>query len=573
MVKKSFIFYIALLCCLCSGMVLADANYQVKITGITGSLLTNVNSRLATETSTLGDQLTPSQLQRFSESLPHIIKLAMEPYGYFKPSITSHLNKRVITVAINKGQPVIITELQIKAHGPGKDNQELKNYLQHLPMTKGERFRVDTYETIKDGLFKIANDQGYIKAYLEENKIYINRETRQVSIVWNLHTGQQYFFGNVAIDSGPFAESFVRRFININSRMPFSTDKLSTLQQAMVNSYYFDQVTITPHLNQSKNQQVPISINVTAPKSQKYTLGIGYGTFTGVRLTAGLTLRRIGNNGEHLTSQLKLSQVTSGLAVKYYIPGRDPLTDQWVVGANYQRFRPRNGASNSATLSGGYARHIGNWQLNSNLNYLVDRYTLFNMKTSAVIENHFSKLLYPNFNVAFTQSDDVINPSYGYYGMFNVQGASKAVLSSLNFIQAEAKAKVLLSPTTASKLLFRADLGYTVTDDIKQLPLSMRFFAGGLNSVRGYSDSSLGPGRYLAVASVEYQHHVYGNWDGAIFYDVGNAMDNWSDRLMRGQGVGVIYRSMIGPIKLYVGQAVNKEGKPHSIEFSIGPEF
>jgi len=102
------------------------------------------------------------------------------------------------------------------------------------------------------------------------------------------------------------------------------------------------------------------------------------------------------------------------------------------------------------------------------------------------------------------------------------------------------------------------------------LPVSVRFFAGGDNSVRGYGYEELGPtndegdvvgGRHLLTGSVEYNHPVVGRWSLAAFMDAGNAFDTFNDyEVFRGVGTGVRWRSPIGPIRVDVARPVDEPG-------------
>ncbi len=148
-----------------------------------------------------------------------------------------------------------------------------------------------------------------------------------------------------------------------------------------------------------------------------------------------------------------------------------------------------------------------------------------------------------------------------------------AAFSKNSFFQSEIKGKQIFSPTKNSRVIIRGDLGYSVVEDLDKLPLTLRFFAGGLGSVRGFAYSSLGPGRYLKVASAELQHRIYGNWSGAIFYDVGTASNQFNASPSRGAGLGLIYSSIIGPIQVYVSRAESSPGKPFRIDFNLGPDF
>lgn len=571
--KRVFIF-INLACIFFFNAAFAGETFQYTIHGIEGEMLSNVISRLEVEREAYGGQADKKTFLHFYEHIPVVIQKALEPYGYFKPAIRQSLKRKGLDwfayFDISRGPAIRIASVRLSISGPGKNEKEMQTYLKTFPLKAGDRFRADLYQNAKEDFFKVTNRFGYIKAYLAQNKVIIDLKSYTVKIIMDFKTGDQFYFGEVNVEQGPYAEQFLKRFIDFKDHTPFSTQALLTLQQEMANTYYFQQVNINPDFENIKNHRIPINLSVTAPKAKKFSLGIGYGTYTGVRFTSGLSLRRIGQAGQHLDAQLKLSQILSGIALKYYLPGQNPLTDQWLWGANYQVFHPKNGKSKSMTLSAGFNKKIHLIEANANLNYLVDRYKVENVANT---NEQISKLLYPSLNLSYVSSDDPLNPRVGQSLYFNLQGASDDLLSSTHFIQGRVRGKYLISPTSFSRLLFRGDLGYTASANIKQLPLSMRYFAGGINSIRGYPDSSIGPGKYLVTASIEYQNHLFGNWDGALFYDIGNAMNHWGETLNRGEGAGIIYRSLLGPIKLYVGRAMSKPGHPYDIELSIGPEF
>jgi translocation and assembly module TamA len=281
-------------------------------------------------------------------------------------------------------------------------------------------------------------------------------------------------------------------------------------------------------------------------------------------------LRHLTNTGHHLDVQLRLSPVLSGLTAQYIIPGSNPLTDQYSIGANIQRFLPKNGSSTSETLSLGHDKTIRDWKRTISLSYLRERYDIF-----ADPSSHNSRLLFPSLNFSRIKTDNLVDTRFGSKVNFLIRGASAHVVSNTNFIQGEIKGAYIYSPTPNSRILVRGDVGYTVVKDLTILPLTVRFFAGGIDSVRGFGYSSIGPGRYLKVASLEYQHHIVGDWNGAVFYDAGTAADHFNAPLSKGVGIGIIYRSLIGPIKVYVAhrQTTPPIHKGFGIEFSIGSDL
>jgi translocation and assembly module TamA len=61
------------------------------------------------------------------------------------------------------------------------------------------------------------------------------------------------------------------------------------------------------------------------------------------------------------------------------------------------------------------------------------------------------------------------------------------------------------------------------------------------------------------------------NWSAALFIDIGNAFNSWSDpELKKGVGLGVRWYSIAGPIRVDVAQASDLADKPWRIHFTIG---
>jgi translocation and assembly module TamA len=554
-----------------TNLLWAAESLRVHIIGLQDAALKNAQDRLGVAQQDYGAHLTTQNIQDFFNKAPDNIRKAIEPYGYFKTKVQARLihhdSEWLATFNVIPGPPLLITHLDMQITGPGKNNPELQKFIQHFPLERGQPLLIDAYNQAQQMLFQIANNQGYLKATLDKKEIIIDLNHYTSTVTLRFNTGKRYYFGTVNFTESPFAPEFLHRFVTFHDEEPFSSQKLLKFQQDLGSSQYFQQVLVNPEFNKTEDYHVPILVETSARKSQQYDFGIGYGTFTGPRFTAESNWRRVTNTGQHFNLQLKLSPVLSGLAAKYFIPGKNPLSDQYTLGANIQQFMPRNGRSFSETLSAGYVKSLREWQHTLTLNYLRERFTVNNNPWTS------SHLLYPAYSISRIKSDDLINTRSGSAINFTIQGANENVLSQVNFIQSEIKAKYIMSPTEMSRVIVRGDLGYTTVKDLQKLPLTLQFFAGGPNSVRGYRYDSMGPGRYLKVGSVELQHRLYGNWSAGIFYDAGIAADHFNTPYQHSRGAGVIYNSIIGPIKIYVARADSTPGKPYRVDFTIGPDF
>jgi translocation and assembly module TamA len=117
-------------------------------------------------------------------------------------------------------------------------------------------------------------------------------------------------------------------------------------------------------------------------------------------------------------------------------------------------------------------------------------------------------------------------------------------------------------------------------EPLRELPPSLRFFAGGDQSVRGYGYQELGPrdsndevvgGKNLLVGSVELERALSENWGVAVFYDAGNAFDSFSDyRIFEGAGLGVRRYTPVGPVKVDLARQLGVPDPSYRLHVSIG---
>lgn len=125
----------------------------------------------------------------------------------------------------------------------------------------------------------------------------------------------------------------------------------------------------------------------------------------------------------------------------------------------------------------------------------------------------------------------------------------------------------------------RANLGWIETGSFSRVPPSLRFFAGGDRSIRGYKYKSISPrdsdgkltgASKLATGSLEYQYNVTGKWWGAVFIDSGEAVNDLArTNLKTGAGIGVRWASPVGPVKLDIARPIGDNDK-RGLQFYIG---
>jgi translocation and assembly module TamA len=163
-----------------------------------------------------------------------------------------------------------------------------------------------------------------------------------------------------------------------------------------------------------------------------------------------------------------------------------------------------------------------------------------------------------------------------------VKGADKNIISDATFAQAQAGMKAIASVFDKWRLIGRFTLGGTAVDSIDELPPSLRFYAGGDQSVRGYAYKSIGTtdasgtvigGRYLLVGSMEVERKVNDMWSVAAFYDTGQAMDSLNVDLKKSVGIGGRVALPFGQIRLDIAMPLLEEEHAFRIHFNIGADL
>jgi translocation and assembly module TamA len=128
----------------------------------------------------------------------------------------------------------------------------------------------------------------------------------------------------------------------------------------------------------------------------------------------------------------------------------------------------------------------------------------------------------------------------------------------------------------------RGQIGTTWESDFDKLPASVRFFAGGDSSVRGYKFEELGPvdaqgkvigGPSLITASVEYEQPLRDRWSLAFFIDSGNAFEGSDFNARTGVGIGGRWQSPLGPIRIDLAHPLRDETNNLRLHISLGPDL
>ena len=543
---------------------------KVQIVGLPPIPLENVFKRLTEKQATIKDEFTVSDIMKFYRDIPKEIEESIKPYGYFMPHIRSYIQRRhslfwYSYFTVNPGPRMHFNYIELQIIGSGSSDKAFQQLYRNFPIKTGDFFNSEKYERAKNNLFNVAATRGFFKAKMIKSQIQINLSTYCAAVIIIFDTGPQFRFGTTYFSHTPFKKDFIQGFLQYRKGRYFNQEKIKQTREGLVNSSYFSAVVVNPKPKQSKGLYVPIKIYLHTDSKKQYSFGLGYGTDTGVRALVRTNFRRINSYGHRFNTDLRVSAVNSALVTNYYIPGKNPAKDQYVFTAAFLSQDQDTGKGCSRRFRASYQTDLGSWQQIINLTVLHEDYNLTGLPQTNV------SVLYPSILWQCIHADSLLNPERGYSVMATVSGAVKGFLSKTVFLQTRVDGRFLFTLWNQTRFIIRNSLGYTAVNDIATLPLSLQFFTGGAQSLRGFSYNSIGSGHSMIVGSFEVQQRIMKNFYLAAFIDAGNVSDQINkNKLKVGVGPGLVVLTPIGMFELTIANAISEPKKPWVIQFSMG---
>lgn len=538
---------------------------QVEVEGIEGAELENVRALLGIVQREFPDpeSIDPAIVRRLHRRAPEQIRAALRPFGYYAAEVDSSLTRTDAgwraDYRVRLGEPVRLIGVTIRLEGAAADDPAFDSLLAALPLREGEQLNHANYEAAKKQLMELAAEHGYIEARWAENVLRIDPDARIANATLVLASGPRYRFGEVRFQPTVLSDAFLRRYLRFQPGEPFVAGKLLELQYALDDSDYFRRVDVSARRAETANGRIPVDVRLEAKSKYRYTFGIGFGTDTGARASLGRHTRYVNPQGHRLSAEVQVSQIGTRLASRYTIPLKEPWRERLELDASLDDKEIGDNRSQQLELGGSRVTSVGGWQRSVSLAFQRSR----DENDGVVTERD---LVMPGIGFARRSFDDAVYARRGYRLSLGIRGGSVTLGSDVSFLRMRLAGNYVRGLWDGGRVLLRGELGRVRVEGFDDLPLSQRFFAGGDQSVRGFGFESLGPedadgdvigGTYLAVASIELEQLIAGNWGAALFVDAGNAANESDFPLRTAAGVGLRYRSPVGVFRLDVAKATD----------------
>ena len=564
-----------------------------------------------------------------------------------------------VVIRIDEGQQYRVGKVEIG----GELLQDGKQMLKQVKLTTGQIFRGSRLREDMTTLTDMYTNKGF--AFVQVEPVtQVNAQEKKVDVALVIQKGPPVYFNRVLVAGNTKSrDNVVRRELLTNEQELYSGTKITQSRNALQRTGYFEDVQLTTKKTDQPDT-VDLLVDVKEGPTGNFSVGAGYGSGDGFIFNTNIAEKNLFGRGQAVSGNFAIGSKRQDFVVSFNDPYfRDTKASVGVDAFNskraYRDFDERRlgfGVNTSYPLknmsfpffgSPRKEQNLGSDELASNppvtmwdylrggMGYELSRETIngIDQGASNAIKSEegssWTSSMAPN--ISYDSRDHFFNTTEGTKSFFSTKFAGLG--GDNRFIKSDVSARwyypLLKDPNWggAYVLSLGGSLGYGVglatrADGQKDLPLFERYFLGGINSIRGFSDRSLGPrergcgkndktndqlscgndvigGDKAAVLNTELLFPIAEQYGlrGVAFFDMGNAFGAScttitdsstgnkkkicpSDSVFsfgdfrRSVGIGGRWMSPFGPLRVELGFPLNKQpGDDTSvIGFSVGSQ-
>lgn len=512
-------------------------------------------------------------------------------------SLTPDKKQVYITIQINEGSVYKIGKVNLGGRAV-LNHSELKKY---IFVKSNENYSAADLIDSESAMLKDLGSRGYLFARVDINK-NINEANKTVDIIFFVSPGNRVYVRRIDIVGNVKTQDEVmrREVLQMESGV-ISKEKIELSKQRLYQLGYVKDVNVETIPVPGTSDQVDLKYTLAEASTGHFSGGIGYSEDEGIMFQLGLSQDNFFGTGQSFSSNFNKTPARTSASISYF----EPYFTIDGIGLGYSMYYDKANSSKQKEKVSKYK--INQFGGSLSLRIPLSLYDVLNFSQGMdhkeiepdsdsatqinkfVIDNGKVYNNYP-FSVSWNHNklDRALLPTSGWS---NQMGAViTQPFSDLKYYSVYNTSKFYKPVYNDFILHLRANVAYGDGYSGQKLPFFEHYYAGGINSVRGFNANSLGPkdskldpygGNSLLTGSVEMflpkLMAPNAAWRPSIFIDAGNVFANEikPDQARVSTGIGVQWVSPLGPLNVsYAIPVVKRKGdSTKAFNFSVSSNF
>ncbi len=534
-------------------------------------------------------------------------------------AISPDKQKISLVVNIHEGEKFVVSGVNLEGNYLDRED-EFKSLVK---IRAGQPYNADlvteTTKAFSDHFSKFGFAFARVEAVPE-----IDRENNRVAFVLRSEPSRRAYVRRIQLTGNDRTrDEVIRREFRQFESSWYDGDKIKLSRDRVDRLGYFTEVDVDTQEVPGSPDQVDLVVHVKEKPTGAVTLGAGFSSAEKVSLSFGIKQENAFGSGNYLGLDVNTSKYNRTLVVSTTDPYFTQDGISRTIDAYYRTSRP----------------YSGDVYVDNNLVKSEDLYKIVSKGASVRFGVPFTEIDTVYFGVGFEQTsidngvympiqykdyagksntaipltmgwgrdsrDSALAPNSGRYQRFNAEWSAAG---DLKYVKANYQFQQYLPITKSMTFAMNAELGWGKGLGGKPYPIFKNFYAGGLGSVRGFEQGSLGPraNKYIGVNGIEqsYSEGSYSYLGGAkkavmnfeliapfpgagndktlrwfTFVDVGGIYGEndpiRANELRASAGIGLSWISPLGPLRLAWANPIRKKtgDELQKLQFQIGTSF
>jgi outer membrane protein insertion porin family len=509
-------------------------------------------------------------------------------------------DKQDISIAINvtEGERFVVSGVKLEGNYLGKEDE----FKALVKIGLGQPFNAETVAETNKAFTDYFGKFGFAFARVDARP-EIDRLTNRVNFVLIAEPSRRAYVRriNVAGNNRTRDEVVRREFRQLESAW-YDGDKIKLSRDRVDRLGFFSEVNIDTQEVPATTDQVDLTVNVVEKPTGSVSLGAGFSSTEKVALSFGIRQENAFGSGNYLATEINTSKYNRTIVVSTTDPYFTPEGISRTIDVFHRTTRPYLGDLNAYSLvSSGAGMRFGVPFSEIDTVYFGVNLEQTSIRPGNNLPNAYVEYMqqfgYTSTSLPFTIGwsrdgrDSALVPTRGILQRFN---SDLSASGDARYVRTNYQIQQYTPLTKKYTLALNADLGWGQGLSNRPYPLFKNYFVGGLGSVRGFQQSTLGPsdstnslflgGPKKIVMNAELMAPFPGAGNDRTlrlfaFTDVGRAFGenekiNLSE-LRSSIGVGLSWISPMGPLRFSYALPMKRQvtDKIQRLQFQIGTSF